>query len=239
MTSGEIWGELNERQRFYMLAIFEIDQMQEAHQRRRAAEYFDNTPAEVWRKVWYDNKPGTSHAIRTELYSRLQTAGYVDPGTGSTFKALADRGYIKRHWASYSDGTPALAVTITRKGRKLVRGATGKPAPKKRKPGELKPQQWQAVAMAYNAYPDYVWSRLPGQYGGLSWRWVWLRLRDYPEKFGGALVKEYKDGVGFGANVGITLTEAGRRFYERNYQHYTELYPDIAAPAPKGSEDDE
>ena len=224
---SEPMHDLNERQLFYLQAIYQLDQIQESYQRRKSAERFDRTPAKIWRRVWYDNNPAVGGMMRTELYNRLHAAGYVDPGTGSTFKALADRGLIDRHWSSYSDGTLALAVTITRAGRALIRSITDTPAPKKRPAGQLKLRQWEALAAVYSAYPDAVYGHA-GNYGGFSWQWTWLRLRDYPHKFGGALIVETSKNH----QNGMKITDAGRRFYETRYDEYKTLYPDAVAPLP-------
>lgn len=236
--------DLNERQLFYLQEIYKLDQEQELMQRLMYARLHDRTPAKIWRRVWYDNEPGTG-SWRTELYSRLHAAGYVDPGTGSTFKALAERGLIDRHWSRYDDGTDALAVTITRAGRALVRSIAGTDAPKKRPAGQLKIKQWEALAAVYSVYPDAIWKKFSVDYGGFSWEWTWLRLRDYPEKFGGALVREttkhesIKHENAFPTTrttYGIKITDAGRRFYEMHYDEYKALYPDVVAPSPDHQE---
>lgn len=77
------WGDLNERQRAYLEAIYDQDQENEAIALGQQS-----------------NGDGCINGIIPELNldsplrSRLRTAQLIDEGTGSTFTALADRHYI-------------------------------------------------------------------------------------------------------------------------------------------------
>ena len=86
------WADLNERQRTYLQAVYEVDQANEQARRiDRARGYWDNTPASEWR--WIDYNGAYSPLLR-----RISEAGYQDAGTGSTFESLYRRGLIKRMW---------------------------------------------------------------------------------------------------------------------------------------------
>lgn len=139
---------LNERQRHYLLAAYQLDQQIEHQRRRDFARGMpdpERTPAAVWRAMPYgrwqhrvlEGKPPTP--LRELLDPQL-----VSPGTGSTWKALAERGLVE-----LSDRTicfPGMAlreyydlphVSLTRAGRKLARELLGEvrpPRPKKPKP---------------------------------------------------------------------------------------------------------
>lgn len=86
---SDVWAELNERQRTYLGTLYECDQATEEGRRQRAARgHWDRTPASKWR--WQMYGPADS-----ALYERLRAAGLVDPGTGSTWKALEDRKLVQ------------------------------------------------------------------------------------------------------------------------------------------------
>lgn len=48
-----LWNDLNERQRSYLLAIYETDQEEEANVKERAAIYRRSRPDEEWRWLKY------------------------------------------------------------------------------------------------------------------------------------------------------------------------------------------
>lgn len=68
-----------------------------------------------------------------------------------------------------------------------------------------------------------------GDYAGFSWRWTWLRLRDYYGTDNG-LVKE----VGYWKNgkhlTKLVITQAGVEFYRQQSEQYRTLYPNVDAP---------
>lgn len=110
---------LNERQLNTLRCIYEVDQEQEQRQRRRSSGWWDNTPASIWRQIWYKHEPKTGN--HSMLYKMLKKNRLVDPGLGSTFKALEERGFIKREYHNMVWDDVELAIKITRSGRKLIR----------------------------------------------------------------------------------------------------------------------
>jgi hypothetical protein len=54
------------------------------------------------------------------LYTALETAGLVDPGTGATWQALEDCGLVRCRSVPDALGVPLLEVEITAKGRLAV-----------------------------------------------------------------------------------------------------------------------
>jgi hypothetical protein len=79
-----LWKELNRREQIYLRRIFEIDQHREALKRGQDGRRSSSRPASQWRWIEYAEIFGKS----TTLRMRNKEAGEVDPGTGSTFKAL-------------------------------------------------------------------------------------------------------------------------------------------------------
>src|SRR5205823_13509325 len=80
------WADLNTRQQVYLTAVYEVDQAQEAHIKWLGSRgRLVNTPAREWRWMPYN-------ASGAALLRKVQDAGYVDQGTGSTFAALERRG---------------------------------------------------------------------------------------------------------------------------------------------------
>ena len=155
---------LNERQRHYLLAAYQLDQQLEAAHKK---DYLRgvSTPAAEWRAMPYGrwqhflSKPPTE--LR-QLIEAKQAAGQqrlVDPGTGSTWKALAERGLVEveeRAIIAGPDGYSLPHILLTREGRKLVRQLTGEVrpvVPRKVKPpqpeGLLTAQQWLALVRLY------------------------------------------------------------------------------------------
>lgn len=207
-----LWDELNTRQQTYLLAVYDQDQRQEENERIRANRMQRSRPADEWRWVEYDPPPMTDYT--PPLKAELRRAGMVDPGTGSTFEALASRGYIKRKWDRYSTITgtySALWVRMTPKGRKLVRQAKGYQAPKRRAKGELSPRQWDTLKKLYEAGEQ-----------GLDYHRLWwphcVRLRDYTPPL--LAEKRIPNVPGSAANFRVVITEAGRAFVEANRAHY-------------------
>lgn len=119
MPAPVTWDSLNERQRTYLQTVYEVDQETEHYIRLRAAQgYWSRVPASEWRWMAYN-------AANATLYDRLYLRKLVDPGSGSTFEALASRKLILRKWEYDGLGGSILFVQITRAGRKLVRDALG------------------------------------------------------------------------------------------------------------------
>ncbi len=140
-----MWAELNERQRAYLRTLYECDQATEAGQCARAARvFYDRTPAHEWR--WQMYGPADS-----ALYMRLHAARLVDPGTGSTWRALENRKLVRCPSVRDAFGIQLLEVQITPLGRKVVRAATGEQRPKPLPKGQLRERQWAALARLYAA----------------------------------------------------------------------------------------
>lgn len=220
---------LNERQAAYLLAAYKQDQRAEqseagawhrGHQRRQADEW-------RWlvygRTVWGDETP-----LRVEVQRQ---AGGVDEGTGSTWIALKRRGLLLHRACSGPFGESWCEVRLTPKGRKLARELSSEPAKVRLPPGTLREWHWQALAQAWEAGEAGL-ERSPG-----SWR-TWERLVNYKA---GALVKEFSvrvqrrrvDGsVQLDEEWRLRCTEEGRVFYQREWERYQQMYPDVKAPEP-------
>jgi hypothetical protein len=228
---SDVWAELNERQRAYLGTLYECDQATEAGRRERAAQgFYDRTPAYEWR--WQIYGPADS-----ALYMRLRTAGLVDPGTGSTWKALEDRKLVQCRYVPDAFGVQLLEVQITPRGRKVVRAATGEQRPKLPPKGQLRERQWAALARLYAA-GDNGESTEDMQYGrgGFDWFRTLLRLRDYKPP---PLMEEYRtpyhdngDGTYRAPGSRMRLTPFGRDYYQREWARYRELYPNVDTPQP-------
>lgn len=220
------WDRLNQRQQTYLLKIFERDQAQErAHKLSSSSSQYNNTPAKVWREIEYAD----TVAGHTRLKQALVDADLVDPGTGSTFKALADRGLIEVE-GNFRSGL--VRVWLTAKGRKLVRDSQGFQAPKALKTGQLREWHWRALCRAYVCGPAGMASSQDTEdgYGYVSWNTI-LRLRDY--KTGGqdrGLIREWGRSDPPDA-LSLLITKYGQQFVEEHLEEYRELYPDVPVPA--------
>ena len=212
------WGDLNKRQQTYLRAVYEVDQLTEAAVRSESARTWNRTPASEWRWLPYNLN-------NTPLLRRIREAGYRDQGTGSTFEALERRGLVECRYERGSLGTFSLYVQITKDGRKLVRDALGvKPTPKLAV-GTLQEWHWRALCRAYTLDGKGMpYDKDTGDgFGYVSWKSV-LRLRDY--KIGGEEYPLIKDG-------GNGITPFGIGYYERSWQRYHDLYPNVEAKPPK------
>jgi hypothetical protein len=172
---------LNDRQRAYLLAIFETDQEIEAEMRDLPYRPFQQRPkASEWRWLEYAEPVPILGRPGSPLWKRIKKLGMVDQGTGSTFAALADRGLVSVQWHPvnvHGQGVPHLRMST--KGRQLARSWTGAKAYKAPPPGTLKEWHWRALAKAYAAGDD----GLEGSYGVYAHigERTWQRLLEYKQ----------------------------------------------------------
>ena len=220
------WDQLNKRQQTYLILIFERDQAQErAHKLSSSSSQYNNTLAKVWRQIEY--------ADTTRLKQAIVDAGLCDPGTGSTFKALANRGLVEVV-GNFRSGL--VRVWLTAKGRKLVREVQGLTAPKSLPVGTLREWHWRALCRAYVRGPAGMGcdQDTGDGYGYVSWNTV-LRLRDY--RMGGqdrGLIREWMRSSDPPDALSLLITDFGKQYVEENGKRYQELYPDVPIPPSRG-----
>ena len=93
------------------------------------------------------------------LRQKLKTAGVVDPGTGSTFKALAKSKLIEIDYCyQVSDW---FKCKLTRLGRAVVRAGLGIQSPKKLPARTRRDYQWKALVAAWQSGNEGL--RAPGE----------------------------------------------------------------------------
>ena len=231
------WAELNERQQHIVMAIFDLDQENEKAERSAGSQGRKPRPADEWRWMLY----GTINGFPSPLLSAIRHLNIDDPGIGSTFNALERRSLIvvKYEPDGMGGSVPYLKMTIA--GRKLVREATAKSAPKKLPTGVLQEWHWRALAEAYKAHPQGLQTDPigHGQYARIGWR-TWLRLRDYQQAGRETpLIEEYstwgepKPHLSSTPRISwLRLTPAGHDYYRQHHAHYRDLYPTVDAPEP-------
>jgi len=155
---------LNDRQRHYLLAAYQLDQRLEAAHKNDYHRGISASSSE-WRAMPYGrwqhflSKPPTELRHLIEEQQAASQQRLVDPGTGSTWKALAERGLVEveeRAIVTGPEGYSLPHILLTREGRKLVRQLTGEVrpvVPRKVKPpqpeGLLSAQQWLALTQLY------------------------------------------------------------------------------------------
>lgn len=218
---------LNDRQRHYLLAAYQLDQQLEAAHKK---DYLRGvvTPAAEWRAMPYGRwqhfleKPPTK--LR-QLIEAQQAAGQqrlVDPGSGSTWKALAERGLVEVEERTITKGPEQYSlphILLTREGRKLVRQLTGEVrpmVPRKVKPpqpeGLLTAQQWFALVRVYE--PDF--EGLPADdEQGLSYDRIPLTDLEQLRERGLAAGTRHDESL---PAKRYTITEQGRAFYYTYYR---------------------
>lgn len=218
---------LNERQRQYLLAAYQLDQRLEGAHKNDYHRGI-NKPASEWRAMPYGrwhhflSKPPTELRHLIEEQQAASKKRLVDPGTGSTWKALAERGLVEveeRAIIAGPEGYSLPHILLTREGRKLVRQLTGEVRPvvprKVKHPqpeGLLPAQQWLALTRLYEL--DY--EGLPADDArGLSYERI-------PATTLGQLRER---GLVTGSPIDAplhakryTITDQGRGFYYNNYR---------------------
>ena len=110
-----LWTELNERQRLFLKLLYERERAREQTYRSREYSRSPLRKGGEWR--WVDHQGD----LCDRLYHDHQL---TDPGEGSTWKALDDRGYVERRWRDERvllGWVTILSVRLTRRGRQLVR----------------------------------------------------------------------------------------------------------------------
>lgn len=217
---------LNDRQRQYLLAAYQLDQQLEmAHKNDYHRGIIE--PASEWRAMPYGRwqhflaKPPTELRQLIEAQQAAHQTRLVDPGTGSTWKALAERGLVtveERAIIAGPDGYSLPHILLTREGRKLVRQLTGEVrpvVPRKAKPpqpeGLLLAQEWLALICLYELDTEglpaddeqcLTYARIPQTtLGRLQERGL---VEGFPPNEPPRVAK-------------YTITEQGREFY---YQYY-------------------
>ena len=221
--------QLNDRQRQYLLAAYQLDQqLENAHKH----DYHRGViiPAHEWRGMPYGR---WQHFLTTpptplrELIEKAQKESkrrLVDPGSGSTWKALADRGLVEVEDRIVFPGPDEYSlphVLMTAAGRKLMRQLTGevrpKAPPRKPKPqqpeGLLSAQVWLALAylyrVDYEGLPvDDVLSPAP-TFSRLSFHIFWI-LRERGLAIGSPDEQLHAEKY--------TITERGREYYAKYYR---------------------
>lgn len=219
-----LWDALNDRPRQYLEAIFRVDQAAERDESSRWSRGQTRRPADVWRWLPYDL---ASVGCPTPLKRRLLRENLVDPGTGSTFSALARRGLIL-----YEEGDGFMArIRLTTLGRKVARFGLGESAPKRLAPGTLREWHWRALCALYADWLAHG-EGLAETNRVAGWN-TWLRLLEYKPQ---PLAEEWKHRLSGPQYPTYTehlhISEFGRRYYETNYKQYREMYPDVDAPSP-------
>ncbi len=230
---------LNDRQRLYLLAAYQLDQQIELQRRRNFARGLVDdarTPAAEWRAMPYGRWQHKLGQPPTPLREALDPK-LISPGTGSTWKALAERGLVEVDERTIQFPGMLLReqyelphVSLTRAGRKLARELLGE-VRESAKPGVLAPDTWRALVRLWEWSPAQERYLLAdgngGTTAGIAWE-VWQRLeRLQPQRVLGRRNQE-----GLVENQYIRLTTVGRIYYLLHWAANCQAHPAIAAPDP-------
>jgi len=214
---AKTWQELNQRQQATLTAIYKSDQKAEQQETTRWRLWRERTPADVWRKLRYPPLAG----IESPLHRFLRVAEVIDPGLGSTLQALERRNLVECGWDVDGD---LLWIKLTNFGRATVRAGTGEKPPKKQPKGQLRPRQWEALQVAYQAGKEGIKDSLGlSDYSGFSYQYTWSRLCHYYGSNDG-LVAEISYWENGKSKYKICITKKGKDFYECNKEAYKKLY---------------
>lgn len=208
-----VWDGLNDRQRAYLEVIYQDDQAQESWISKQAAQGHRTPPADVWRWRPYN-------AVDAPIHRQLARRRMVDPGAGSTLKALTDRGLLLTRGTSTGLGE-VVEVRLTTQGRAVARAGLGVTRSSRPK-GLLSKGLWRQLVMAVTAEQD-------GQPLHSLWRQTHLylgtgyTLRGHPSR--GYLVERKESGRPYSSRW--YLTDTGRAHLLEHLDAYRQTYPDV------------
>jgi hypothetical protein len=213
-----LWDRLNQRQRSYLLVIFNADQDAEEYNRGAWAAGGRSLPAEQWRWLEYGITTTRFYGANGHglLQRRLTAAGLRDAGAGSTMAVLEGHGLIitRRSWTAL--GSTQMELQITKEGRAVVRAAGAGVAPaRRRRPDQLGEGHWSMLVSVFAA-------ACRGETYSGSWSGAWDKLI----KLGLVTRDRWYE---------VALTDAGRDHYELGYQTYIRMYPQVDALQPDGT----
>jgi hypothetical protein len=131
-------AKLNERQRAYLLAVYDEDQRREAVNQGIGAP-----PAKEWR--WIEYGPDISKFYDTPLRNELKRAELVDRGSGATWAVLEKHALVETMRMDTGFRTIgygrrrvlSMFVRMTRNGRVVARAIRGEPPTRPRAPRSL------------------------------------------------------------------------------------------------------
>lgn len=228
------WRGLNSRQRCYLLACFQEDQLAEEMAARDRVSRHDPGPAGQWRKLPFTLKADPAFTGYTRIQARLREQGHHDSGAGATLQALERRRLIlvsEDEVEVFALGfVPRVLVELTRHGRACARFGLG-PAIPRRPPAHL--------------LSEWLWSNLvkvaAAGAEGLPEDGLWGKARFYlgtgfrPK---GSASRGFIDTVPVRENVGgdsyireyrWQVTEPGLQHLREYLDIYRRMYPAVDA----------
>lgn len=229
-SAVKAWAELNERQRTFMRVIYSADQRAEELAKGAWGRGEQARPASEWRWLEYGPVGGVFDA-QGPLQERLAALGERDSGSGSTLKALEQRGLI------ITESRPAVLakytvwVQLTKVGRAACRAGGCDPE------RALQPKRGQLSEALWGMLVD-VHAAGPGGFGVTYADGAWERLTERePEPF--VSIEANPDPAPPGGRYRpylLRLTDIGRDHYEQHWEAYGRLYPRVDAPRPDGTD---
>ena len=131
-----LWQQLNARQRHFLTTLYQAEQDRAAYFHSQRAMFDPLKKGTEWR--WLVHNPVGGGGLQDKLDSAARQAAsgnFVDEGlannqgSGSTYKALEQYGYLDRRWETVeaysvafgSRSVAVLSVRLTARGRKLAK----------------------------------------------------------------------------------------------------------------------
>jgi hypothetical protein len=229
--SGELWEELNPRQRSYLVVCYQHDQEIPAATRGRPLR---KSATVQRRELPFSVRADPAFAGYTPIQEQLRSLGIHDSGTGATLRALSDRGLLlltEDQVEVFPLGlVPRLLVTLTRRGRACARAGLGEPPAAPSSSGELlSPWLWRSLlkvaAAGTEGLPETdLWGR-SRFYLGVGFRPQGVDSRGLVDL---VPVEENVDGTSYVKEFRWRLTEEGRRHMNDHLNDYRLRYPEIA-----------
>ena len=226
------WGELNDRQRAYLIACYRQDQEAELEAKAQHAAGRATGPSAQWRRLPFTIKADPAFTGYTPLQERLRKEGHHDAGAGATLHALTRRGLLQVSEDQVEvfplGFVPRVLVALTRLGRTCARAGLGQVAPPRPPAHLLSEWLWRNLVKVAAAGPE-----------GLPEAGLWGRSRFYlgtgfrphgamSRGFIDAIpVREETGGDSYVAEYRWHLTQAGRQHLTGYAGTYQALYPDV------------
>lgn len=228
----QTWGELNPRQRAYLVACFREDQEAEAEAKLAQAAGQNAGTAAHWRKLPFTVKADPAFTGYTKIQDRLRQDGHHDAGAGATLHALTRRRLLdvsEDQVEVFPLGfVPRVLVELTRRGRACARAGLAE-LPSARRPAHLLSEWlWRSLIKVAEAGDaglpeDELWGKSKF-YLGTGYRPRGTMSRGFIDS---VPVRTGSDGESYVREYRWQLSNAGRQHIAEHLDTYRDLYPTV------------
>lgn len=231
--AGELWNELNPRQRSYLIVCYQHDQEVSSGGHGRPSRKMATAQR---RQLPFSVRADPAFAGYSPIQQQLRSLGIHDAGTGATLHALSNRGLLlltEDQVEVFPLGlVPRLLVTLTRQGRACARTGLGEPAATTGSDELLSPWLWRSLLKVAAAGPAGLpeadlWGRSKF-YLGVGYRPQGTPSRGLVDLIP---VEESIDGETYVKEFRWRITDGGRQHINDHLSTYQRRYPEVEIDA--------